>query len=479
MRIRTRISLGVLTVMGIGFFLFARWIATDIGPQYRKATEEPLVDASRILASVAAETVRDGRIDVEAFRRIMADARSRPLAAKIFDHLKTEADFRVYITDASGIVLFDSHDGGRVGQDYAQFNDVWWTLQGRYGARTSLEDPKDPGSKAMYVAAPIVVDGKTVGVLSVGKPTRTARAFADHSKERIFFIGLAVFAAMVLVVVIVSGMVSRPIRKLTVYARAVRDGGRAAPPRLGTDEVGELGAAFEEMRDALEGRKYVERYVQALTHEIKGPLAAIRGAAELLREEMPPEQRARFLENVRNESDRIRTITDKLLLLSSLESRKGLGATERIDLREIVGEVTESLRSDLERKRIRLAVAGERACLLEGDPFLVRHAAANLLQNAIDFSPEGGEVAVAVSVAADGHGELTVRDRGTGIPDYAGEKVFDRFYSLPRPDTGKKSSGLGLSLVKEIALLHGGTIALSNASGGGAAAVLRLPLSHG
>ncbi len=474
MKIRTRIFLGVLAVVGIGFYLFLRWIAFDLEPQYRKTTEEPLVDSARILASMASATARGGQVDVAAFRRAFADARSRPFSAAIFDHVKTGIDFRIYITDAKGFVLFDSADGFWEGDDFSNWNDVYHALRGEYGARTSQDDPDDPSSKVMYVAAPIVVGGKTVGVLSVGKPTQTAKAFAMRSREKIFLGGVVMFSAIVLVVVFLSAMISRPIRKLTDYANAVRDGKRAVMPRLGSGEAKELGAAFEEMRDALEGRQYVERYVQVLTHEIKGPLAAIRGAAELLHEEMPAEQRDRFLANVRNESERIQMIIEKLLLLSSLESRKGLGPTERIDLREVADEAVRSLSSAIERKALRIDLKGQRGLPFDGDPFLVRHAVANLLQNAVDFSPEGGEVTVAVA-PADGFVELSVRDRGPGIPDFAQEKVFDRFYSLKRPDTGKKSSGLGLSLVREIALLHRGTIALSGAPGGGTVAVLRFP----
>ncbi len=475
MRIRTRIFLGVLAVVGIGFYLFVRWIALDLEPQYRKTTEEPLVDSARILASMASATARGGAVDVAAFRRAFADARSRPFSAAIFDHVKTEIDFRIYITDATGTVLFDSESGESEGEDFSRWNDIYHALRGEYGARTSQEDPDDPASKVMYVAAPIVVGEKTVGVLSVGKPTQTSKAFAMRSREKIVVGGVVMFSAILIVVVFLSAMISRPIRKLTDYARAVRDGKRAGMPRLGSGEAKELGAAFEEMRDALEGRRYVERYVQALTHEIKGPLAAIRGAAELLHEDMPAEQRERFLANIRNESERIQRIIEKLLLLSSLETRKGLGPTARIDLREVADEAVRGLSSAIERKKIRIDVKGQRGFPFDGDPFLVRHAVGNLLQNAVDFSPDGGEVTMEIAPAGGSVG-LSVRDRGPGIPAFAKEKVFDRFYSLQRPDTGKKSSGLGLSLVREIALLHRGSIELSEAPGGGTAAVLRFPL---
>jgi len=114
------------------------------------------------------------------------------------------------------------------------------------------------------------------------------------------------------------------------------------------------------------------------------------------------------------------------------------------------------------------------APLVSGDAFLLERAILNLLENAIAFTPEGGMVAVSIN-----HHErcwrLTVEDTGTGVPEYALPRVFERFYSLPRPDTGRKSSGLGLAFVKEVALLHGGAVELSNRPEGGARATMSLP----
>jgi two-component system sensor histidine kinase CreC len=316
-------------------------------------------------------------------------------------------------------------------------------------------------------------------VLTVGKPTRTARSFTEGSRRKLFLAGWIVFSCVILVVVLVSARVTGPLRALTEYARAVRDGRRVETPRRGSAEVRELSVAFEQMRDALEGKRYVERYVQTLTHEIKSPLSAIRGAVELLGEEMPPEQRARFIDNARTESSRIQALIEKLLLLSALESRKGLEALERMDLREIVDQAAGSLLPILERRQLRFEIEGNESCPLLGDRFQVRQAVENLLQNAIDFSPDGAPIVAALSRTTDGFAELKILDRGVGVPAFALGKVFDRFYSLARPRTGRKSSGLGLSLVKEVALLHRGAAELRNREGGGACAILRLPTALG
>jgi two-component system sensor histidine kinase CreC len=111
---------------------------------------------------------------------------------------------------------------------------------------------------------------------------------------------------------------------------------------------------------------------------------------------------------------------------------------------------------------------------VDGDPLLLRRAVANLLDNAVDFSPEGGTVTVRLVVWPRSV-EITVRDAGPGIPAYADTKVFEKFYSLERPHSKKKSTGLGLPFVKEVAELHRGRAALVNAEGGGALATIALP----
>lgn len=95
------------------------------------------------------------------------------------------------------------------------------------------------------------------------------------------------------------------------------------------------------------------------------------------------------------------------------------------------------------------------------------------MHNAVEHTPPGGSVRV--TLRADDRAMVTVDDTGPGVPAYAVERVFERFYSLPRPDTGRKSSGLGLSIVREIARLHGGEVTLENRAGGGARATLVFP----
>lgn len=474
MTIRLRLLLGLLIIIAVGFFALTRWTLKDIRPQPMKATEESLADMSIIMSSYLETRIHDGKIDTTDLATVLDKAAQRRFSADIYELRKTQIAMRVYVTDSRGIVLFDSDNGRDVGQDYSSWNDVARTLKGEYGARATKTDPDDTYSTILYVAAPIYSGGKIAGVVTVAKPVQSLKLFITRASEDIIIAGIVACLAALLLTYLASTWITRPIRKLADYTAAVRDGHRATLPPLGRSEIGDLGRSFEEMRDALEGKRYAERYVQTLTHELKSPLSSIKGAAELLKEDMPEEDRNRFISNILQESERIRRLVDRMLELASIESRKALPSEAEIDIEDLVGQALDSLSPVISRRGVVIERVLEDSLKVRGDAFLLRRAIVNLLQNAIDFSPEGGTIAIETKLSG-GWIQLRVHDSGPGIPDYALERIFDRFYSLSRPDTGSKSTGLGLSIVREIAHLHGGEITLANDPAGGTLATLRLP----
>jgi two-component system sensor histidine kinase CreC len=236
-----------------------------------------------------------------------------------------------------------------------------------------------------------------------------------------------------------------------------------------------MAMAFEKMREALEGKKYAEQYVQTLTHELKSPLSAISGAAELMHEEMPPETRARFLANIRTEAGRIQDIVDRMLELSALENQNMLQKVESVSFGTLVRTVLESKEPLFARKELAVELQMSDDITLKGDSFLLHQAVSNLVQNAIDFSPARGRLEISARLSGK-ELEFTVDDEGPGIPESILNRVFDRFFSLQRPDTGKKSTGLGLNFVKEVCLLHGGDVSLENRREKGLRATMKLPI---
>ncbi len=474
MSLRLRLLLVLLLIYCVGGWFLTHKALEQVRPRYLESMEETLVDVSVLLASVVEDEFSDDRLGTDGLGRVLASAQSREFEARIFSLRKSGMDLRVYVTNSEGRVLYDSTHQS-VGHDFSQWNDVSRTLRGEYGARSTRDEPGDDSTQVIYVAAPIRHEGLIVGVLSVGKPTHGINELVAVAKRRLLLGagagGIAVLAGLLLV----ASWVITPLERLMIYARAVRDGCKSPRPILPGRTLRDLGAAFEEMRDALEGKQHAERYTQALAHEVKAPLAAIRGAAELLNEDMPPEQRRKFMENIRGESARIQQSIERLLELSSLEARKVLKQTERIEAGLILREAIDVMRPAMEGARVKLNVTRSDDAVVWGERILLREAVVNLLQNAVDFSPAGCGVVLSARLE-NARIAFTVEDCGPGVPDYALPRAFDRFYSLSRPASGKKSTGLGLALVREIAHLHSGEVVLENRPEGGARAVLWIPV---
>lgn len=479
MRLSLRLLLGFFLLVAVAAWFVLNIFLQEVKPGVRRATEGTLIDTAQLLAQLTAADLANQPLTRDslarsALARALSTLNQRPIGARIDGIQKDSVDYRLYVTDRHGIVLFDS-TGRDVGADYSRWNDVYLTLQGRYGARSSRDIADDPKSSVMYVAAPLLENGQIRGVLTVGKPNRAmdpviARSERTIQWAAILLLGIALTAG--------GGMVwwlNRSLRRLEDYAAAVSRGEPVSLPKLGSPELMRLGQALENMRRKLEGKAYVEQYVHSLTHELKSPLAALRGTAELLQESPPEPVARRFLTSIREQGERMQRLIDKMLQLASLESRPSL-EMQPLALEQLIGQQLDLMRPQAEQRQIQLQAELQPA-RIEADSLLLGQAIANLLDNAIDFSPAGGHIELLGRVLTTGDYQLTILDQGPGIPDYAQERLFERFYSLPRPHTGK-STGLGLSLVREVVERHQGTIALHNRTDGqsGACAELRLPL---
>lgn len=471
---RTRIFLGILLiyVAGIGGLLYS--VMQDIDPRYRESAEESQVETSQLLASLIEQDVLAGAINVQRLVPLFQSVYAHEFSAQIYNLHKQKVELRVYVTDRNGRVLFDSM-GRSLGADYSQWRDVARTLAGQYGARATRDVESDPRSSVLYVAAPIRWAGEIVGVVSVGKPVQSFGRFVEDARTRTLWVGIGSAAALLVFALIVSVWLVRPFGLTADYIRWLRTQRGFHPLRMARQGVGLLRNAVHEMRDAVTGRNYVADYVQTFTHEIKSPLSAIRGAAELLQEEgMPAEERARFLANIERETLRVQHIVDRMMELTALEARRVLERVDVVPLRPLLEEAAASARAAASKRQVRVGLQLRGDAAVEGDRFLLQQAVSNLLANAIDFSPAGGDVLLSLERTSR-QARISVRDHGPGIPDYARDKVFQKFYSLARPHSQKKSTGLGLAFVQEIATLHSGRVELGNAPGGGALAVLTLP----
>jgi len=307
-----------------------------------------------------------------------------------------------------------------------------------------------------------------------GVALQIARPLADDDATlRRLRYGFAIVAvcALVLSILIGSWVAEKalsPVRRLT---RAAEDVARTRDLSVrletkGDDEVARLGAAFNEMLEALDRSLTAQRRLVAdASHEFRTPLTSIRANAELL-------ERGRVRESEQNAV--ARAVVDQVDELDGL-------VTDLIEL-ALDGEAAarfEDVRLDelvsVEVERMRRHAAGVRfeleaePCTVHGDPERLARAVANVLGNALKWSAEGGSVDVQVA-----DGKIVVRDHGPGIDDADLPLVFERFYRAPTA-RGTPGSGLGLAIVRHVVEAHGGTAEAANAPDGGAVLTLRLP----
>lgn len=460
-KIRTAIFGVYVLASALGFAVLMAFILKEVRPRYVESMRRTLDDTAALLAVLLEEDLakKPGGDLAETWRGNLGALE------------RASGGLRVYVTDTRGIVAFDSAGGADLGRDYTRRPEMLAYFKNEYDSPGNV----DLVDGELRVTAPVRRGDETVGWVGVARPLSSVTEAILHARLRLIAGALAIAALMTAAGWWIAAKLTRSLERLTAYAQAVRDGKEARPPASRASEVAALARAFEEMRVALEGKAYVERYTQALAHEVKAPLSAIRGAAELLQEELPAEERARFLAHLRTESERIQQIVERMLRLAALEARRELEGVETVELASVVREAVDALRPVWVGRGldVRVEVASD-AMRVRGEAFLLVQAVVNLVQNAIEFSPSGGSIGVSVEKAG-ARLKITVDDGGPGVPEFARERIFERFYSLPRPEGGRKSTGLGLSFVREIAGLHGGSVTVTNRAEGGGRAVLTLP----
>ena len=246
--------------------------------------------------------------------------------------------------------------------------------------------------------------------------------------------------------------------------------------------VATINRMLDRLADAFQAQ---ERFSADVAHELKTPLAILLGEAQvLMRQERSPEEYDRFVASVQDEVRTLAQTVDSLLTLARAEAGLPRAMGSDVSINEVVTDAVERCNPLSEQREVRIVpvlVLGQNddaGPLVSGDGALLRLMFTNLLRNAIRHSPPDEAVDIVVELAGD-EVVMSVRDRGTGIPPEYVDKVFDRFFRVPDRRASFQGTGLGLTIVRGVAGLHGGSVSVSNRSEGGCEFVVRLPLSSG
>ena len=308
--------------------------------------------------------------------------------------------------------------------------------------------------------------------------------------ERKNFILRTVFSiALVILVfsVFLNKYILKPIRALVSYTKAIKEKDVKIVKHekyfLRKDEVGQLSRSLNEMTEDLYKRiNIAETFSSDLAHEIRNPLTSLKGASEILDDTLDGEKRKKLIKVISHDVERIeRLITDYSQMLKD-EASLSRAKMEKIDLSNVVNSVVEDFNSDLSNLNKNIEIKINRNDLngaklnVLGVESKLEQIIANLLDNAVSFSPSNSKILVTYGIKKK-QIQLNIEDEGSGFNEKNINKVFDRFYSN-RPEKFGEHSGLGLNIVKNIVELHGGSIMASNQPNGkkGARIEILLPI---
>ena len=462
--IRIWFFFGLIILLGLWFMSYT--FNQQVKPNVRQVVEDTRAENANIIAKLVAEDVYENKVNTVQFDAKIQKALNRKLNANIWQHNKKEINQQIYITDAKGTVIYDSQ-GIATGQDYSRWNDVYLTLQGKYGVRSTRSYEGDPNSSTMFIAAPIYYQTaqnqqqKLIGVVSIGKPNSSVQPYIQRAEDQLLRQAAWITLLSLFLASLVAYWLKHSIDRVRKYAQALAPVNQT-PYFRSAKELNQVAQAVENMREKLEDRAYVEHYVNTLTHELKGPLTAIQASAELLKEDLPLNDQQQFAQHIHAQSQRLKLLIDRMLLLTRLEKSKHQIELQNFNLSKLIQQVLDQQASQLQSKKIQCLLDIEANCMIHADRFWLQQTIANILDNALDFSAESSKILIQLHRQAHQSIQLQIFNEGEWIPEYALSQVFDTYFSLPRPITQQRSSGIGLSIVKQVIEQHHGQIQIQN-----------------
>ena len=331
--------------------------------------------------------------------------------------------------------------------------------------------------------ANIVVDGVAIGSVRVwvygseALVTQADEEFRNNSYQAMVFAAVLAIVLASCIGFLFARTLVGPINRMTSTAKAIKEGDLSARTDLhGEDEIARLGETFDAMADSIERDRELERRLTTdVAHELRTPLMAIQSTVEAMVDGVFAADEER-LETVNSEVQRLSRLVDAILRLSRLESRSTPMKKEIVDVGELINGIVSTHEAFVSDSGLTLSYEMERNVCVLGDADMIRQATANLISNAVRYTPEGGHISVRVR-RGEIMAAIQVEDTDIGLSPEEAKMVFSRFW---RADAGRTREsgglGIGLSVVKEIVDRHHGWVQVEGAKGRGACFTIHIPL---
>jgi signal transduction histidine kinase len=339
----------------------------------------------------------------------------------------------------------------------------------------------DANGDAWLYAASRMAGGRVLVVAALRPRVPVLNIFADQFFRPIMQGGLIALLISLVLAFLLSRWVADPLQKVVSVARNYpSDAIQPVPPR-GPREVQDLTRAFNSMISRVDSSQKSQRdFVADVSHELKTPLTSIQGFAQAILDDTAdnPESRRQAAQIIYDESGRMHRMALDLLDLARLEGGIADLDMSEVDVEMLLQNIVEKFTPQAQRANLEIKLNIPTGLpMVVGDGDRLAQVFTNLVDNALKFTPEGGQVTVSVNeVGAEM--ELSIADTGAGVPQEALPRLFDRFYQVDRSRAGgeKHGTGLGLAIVKEIVQAHGGRIGVRSQEGQGTVFMIHLPL---
>lgn len=335
--------------------------------------------------------------------------------------------------------------------------------------------------KGFYVALQQVTgaDGHTRQLLAM---SRSHVRLRPQTRDKIY-LAVQLLLSLLFIAAVgwwVARSVARPVQALRRATRRMAEGElstRVGRQRgLAHDELAQLAGDFDLMAARIEALVAHDRSVlQDLSHELRSPLARLQLIIDLARRSNDPAEAQPYFLQAEDEIARLDRMLGEMLALSRMEGGLPGMQREQVDLAALTRDAVEQFRIDADAGHVELKLAGVDSLVVSGNAMLLERALGNLLANAIKFSPDGGAVELTLC-AGQGLAQLALRDHGPGVPDEELGSLFRPFFRGSNAARAE-GHGLGLAIVERVVQVHGGSIDVRNADGGGLEVRLALPLA--
>ena len=390
---------------------------------------------------------------------------------------------RFLVLNSSGIVAVDSFsDLNGVKLSDREVNDI---LYGRNSSSYGFHSINDPGSGnfwAVYCTSSIVHNGQVIGAVLYSSSIQDVVNATAMLQERTLTIFLLACGIIIIISLFTTNLITKPIKKLTDVAIKISNGDLSQRANIrGKGEVAELAQTFDMMCGRIQNMdQQRSEFVSDASHELKTPLASMKILVEsmLYQDNVPEEVYKEFLGDINGEIDRMNSLITDLLLLSKMDSDIVTINLEKVRISSIVNKCVNALEPIAKERNIRVRTDVSDDFELECDPLKLRQAINNLIENAIKYTGDGGHVFVTTKHHG-GEGAVRIEDDGVGMSPEHLEHIFERFYRVDKArsrETG--GTGLGLHIVRRIALMHGGRVDVESKEGKGSVFTLVVPLAQ-